>query len=178
LGDDELPDWLKKFLDVNEQGWDNFHYRQALDPLIQYGLLQPVEEEWPGITMHGLVQWRAKKHHSDQAWDKWYWIFITAASWQMVRGQNGLRFRQYLITHLLLDERLDMWKWPMEDEYEKRNSMRNVLVGVFLDEGRWKEAEKLAIQVMETRKRVLGVEHPDTLISMGKLASIYSNQGR
>jgi hypothetical protein len=31
---------------------------------------------------------------------------------------------------------------------------------------------------METRKRVLGVEHPDTLTSMGNLASTYKNQGR
>jgi hypothetical protein len=31
---------------------------------------------------------------------------------------------------------------------------------------------------METRKRVLGEEHPDTLISMGNLASTYGDQGR
>jgi hypothetical protein len=33
------------------------------------------------------------------------------------------------------------------------------------------EAEKLEVQVMEARKRVLGEEHPDTLISMANLAS-------
>ena len=31
---------------------------------------------------------------------------------------------------------------------------------------------------METRKRVLGEEHPDTLTSMANLASTYRNQGR
>ena len=31
---------------------------------------------------------------------------------------------------------------------------------------------------METRKKVLGEEHPDTLISMANLASTYRNQGR
>ena len=31
---------------------------------------------------------------------------------------------------------------------------------------------------METAKRVLGVEHPSTLTTMGNLASIYSDQGR
>jgi hypothetical protein len=31
---------------------------------------------------------------------------------------------------------------------------------------------------METRKRVLGVEHPSTLTSMANLASTYSGQGR
>jgi hypothetical protein len=31
---------------------------------------------------------------------------------------------------------------------------------------------------METFKRVLGAEHPDTLTSMANLASTYRNQGR
>jgi hypothetical protein len=38
-------------------------------------------------------------------------------------------------------------------------------------DGRWKEAEELFVQVMETRKRVLGEEHPSTLTSMANLAS-------
>jgi hypothetical protein len=32
--------------------------------------------------------------------------------------------------------------------------------------------------VIETRKRVLGAEHPNTLTSMSNLASTFSNQGR
>ncbi|KAF1807874.1 hypothetical protein P152DRAFT_383950, partial [Eremomyces bilateralis CBS 781.70] len=41
-----------------------------------------------------------------------------------------------------------------------------------------KEAEELEVQVKETRKRVLGAEHLDTLTSMANLASTYRNQGR
>jgi hypothetical protein len=48
----------------------------------------------------------------------------------------------------------------------------------YRNQGRWKEAEALEVQVMETRKRVLGQEHPDTLTSMANLASTYRNQGR
>ncbi|KAF2646947.1 hypothetical protein K491DRAFT_583690, partial [Lophiostoma macrostomum CBS 122681] len=33
------------------------------------------------------------------------------------------------------------------------------------------------VQVMETRKRVLGDEHPDTLTSMNNLAFILKSQG-
>ena len=36
----------------------------------------------------------------------------------------------------------------------------------------------LQIQVMDMRKKLLGAEHPDTLTSMGNLASTYKNQGR
>jgi tetratricopeptide (TPR) repeat protein len=45
-------------------------------------------------------------------------------------------------------------------------------------DGRYNEAEELFVQVMETRKGVLGDEHPDTLASMENLASTYRNQGR
>lgn len=39
-----------------------------------------------------------------------------------------------------------------------------------LSDGRYNEAEDLQAQVMETRKRVLGDEHPDTLLIMGNRA--------
>ena len=52
------------------------------------------------------------------------------------------------------------------------------LVAIFTLRGLWQDAEELNVQVMETRKRVLGAEHPDTLTSIGNLASTYSNQGR
>jgi len=38
--------------------------------------------------------------------------------------------------------------------------------------------EELEVQVVETRTRVLGAEHPDTLNSRANLASTYRNQGR
>jgi tetratricopeptide (TPR) repeat protein len=43
---------------------------------------------------------------------------------------------------------------------------------------RWKEAEVLSVQVLAMRQKVLGQEHPDTLLSMGNLASLYQYQGQ
>ncbi|KAI9863601.1 MAG: hypothetical protein M1813_003624 [Trichoglossum hirsutum] len=45
-------------------------------------------------------------------------------------------------------------------------------------DGELKEAEELEVQVMKTRKRVLGLEHLDTLSTMHNLASMYWNQKR
>ncbi|EED12703.1 kinesin light chain, putative [Talaromyces stipitatus ATCC 10500] len=56
-------------------------------------------------------------------------------------------------------------------------SMAN-LASTYRNQGRWKEAEKLEVQVMETSKTVLGAEHPSTLTGMANLASTYRNQGR
>ncbi len=52
------------------------------------------------------------------------------------------------------------------------------LASTYWNQGRWKEAEELEVQVMETSLRVLGAEHPDTLSSIANLASTYWNQGR
>ncbi|KAL8777872.1 MAG: hypothetical protein Q9194_002319, partial [Teloschistes cf. exilis] len=40
------------------------------------------------------------------------------------------------------------------------------------------DTEELQAQAMETTKRVLGEEHPDTLTNMNNLALTYRNQGR
>ena len=53
------------------------------------------------------------------------------------------------------------------------------LSSTFRNQGRWKEAEELEVQVVETRKRdVLGQQYPDILSSMDSFASTYRNQGR
>jgi hypothetical protein len=52
------------------------------------------------------------------------------------------------------------------------------LASTYRNQGRWKEAEDLEVQVMETRKRVLGEEHPSTLSSMANLALTWKSQSR
>ena len=52
------------------------------------------------------------------------------------------------------------------------------LASTYRNQGRWDAAEELEVQVMETSKKKLGVDHPDTLTSMANLASTYRNQGR
>ena len=45
-------------------------------------------------------------------------------------------------------------------------------------DGQYNEAEVPFLEVAERRKKVLSTEHPDTLTSMGNLASTYMNHGR
>jgi tetratricopeptide (TPR) repeat protein len=61
---------------------------------------------------------------------------------------------------------------------EARACLLHHITGYFLYEGRWKEAEQYQIGAVKLRTEVLGEEHPDTLMSMGNLASTYRNQGR
>ncbi|KAM0292373.1 hypothetical protein ACHAPM_011755, partial [Fusarium culmorum] len=52
------------------------------------------------------------------------------------------------------------------------------LASIFRDQGRWKEAEELEVQVVDARKSVLVEDHPSVLASKTNLALTYSNQGR
>jgi len=47
-----------------------------------------------------------------------------------------------------------------------------------MNQDRWKEAEKLEVQVIETIKRVLGEKHPDMLTSVNNLALTWKYQNR
>ncbi|KAH6672830.1 hypothetical protein B0J14DRAFT_627313 [Halenospora varia] len=61
--------------------------------------------------------------------------------------------------------------------YRNQGRMAN-LASTFWNQGRWDAAKELDVQVMETSKKKLGADHPDTLTSMANLASTYRNQGR
>ncbi|KAM3435587.1 hypothetical protein NHJ13734_005490, partial [Beauveria thailandica] len=63
------------------------------------------------------------------------------------------------------------------DDYFTLVSLGNLAL-TYGRQGRWVEAERLEVQVMETSKTNLGADHLDTLVSMGNLALTYRNQGR
>ena len=72
---------------------------------------------------------------------------------------------QYVLSHSQKDddEKVDLaWKCAMT---------------LYID-GQYKRAEELQVQEMQTRKRVLGDEHPDTLTSMNNLAYTLQLQSR
>ena len=52
------------------------------------------------------------------------------------------------------------------------------LASAYSNQGQWKEAEELFVQVIETLKKVLGEEHPDTLTSISNLGSVLDRQGK
>jgi hypothetical protein len=52
------------------------------------------------------------------------------------------------------------------------------LASTVWNQGRWKEAEELEAQIVETRERVLGAEHSNTLVNMANLTVTYQDEGR
>jgi tetratricopeptide (TPR) repeat protein len=173
--DDVMPANLRQFLPLNRGEWDSFRYRQSCDVLVRYSLLQRVEGQWPGVAMHSLVQWRAMRNMPDRRWRSWYMAFILAACLQMREEKAQPEFRRHLMVHLP-----DMGENDAEDaDWRRYEAVMGAALGrIYYDEGRWEEAAKLQVQVMETSKTKLGADHPDTLKSMNNLASTYMEQGR
>jgi tetratricopeptide (TPR) repeat protein len=66
-----------------------------------------------------------------------------------------------------------------QDGADQSNTLTGVayLAATYRNQGRWKEAEELQLQVMEMSQTKLGQDHPDTLTSMANLASTYGNRG-
>ena len=64
-----------------------------------------------------------------------------------------------------------------EEHPSTLTSMAN-LAATYWNQGRWKEAEELQVEVMQTSLRRIGEEHPDTLSSMANLAATYRKQGQ
>jgi tetratricopeptide (TPR) repeat protein len=52
----------------------------------------------------------------------------------------------------------------------------NNLAVLYRYQGKYEQAEQLNIKVVETRRRVLGVQHPGTLTSMSNLARLYQER--
>ena len=171
-----LPTWMEAWIELNEDQWDSFYYRVARDLLIRYSLLQRADGEWPTVTMHSLVQWRAMKCEKDRPWDFWHLIFIAAVCIQSNKESAKPHFRRHIIPQILKGSTLKMAARGF-DENQKGFIESNIGL-VYHDEGRSKEAEELFKQVMEMKKRGLGEEHPDTLTSIVNLASTYRKQGR
>ncbi|KAK0731303.1 hypothetical protein B0H67DRAFT_639713 [Lasiosphaeris hirsuta] len=170
-----IPAELQHFLPLREGEWDSFTYRRSCRVLLRYNLLQQAGEPWLGVTMHSLVQWRAKQNHQNRPWRRWYTAFVLAACYQSIIEERP-EFRRYLVGHLpdMSEDYGEMGHvLPRHQSFIWTTSGR-----IYYDEGRWEEAEKLLVQVMETRKIKLGADHPDTLTSMANLASTFWNQGR
>jgi tetratricopeptide (TPR) repeat protein len=65
-----------------------------------------------------------------------------------------------------------------DDDSEEKLYLAWKCAMALTSDGRYEEAGKLQVQVMQTRRRVLGNQHPSTLSIMNNLALTYTYQGR
>ena len=166
-----------RLLQCDKDGrWDPFYFTKGIRSLLSFSLIKRA-----GInntySMHPLVHsWsRDSMSHEQQQAASFFACSLLSSSIKFIFASEDYAFRRTLVPHIkAVDRHNALLKTPIA--YNDKQYTNYGLV--FYEAGYWNEAEQLQVQVSETRKRVLGEEHPSTLTSMGSLALTYRNQGR
>jgi tetratricopeptide (TPR) repeat protein len=128
------------------------------------------------LDLHRLV------HVSTRIWlqehrllSQWTQVVVTRLLKVFPDNEHGSRSKW---RRLLPHAKYALSSDPNEQDNEARTNLASKCAMTLLTDGRWREAEGLLMQVMETRKRALGVKHPSTLTTMNDLALVLDSQGK
>ncbi|KAJ5472357.1 hypothetical protein N7530_006358 [Penicillium desertorum] len=86
----------------------------------------------------------------------------------------------YADAETMLSKAIEVRLNHMDLEVEVKEALVafSLIIKVYDRQGRWNEAEDVALPLIHCRKHLLGETHPDTLMSLSQLAVIYLHQGR
>ena len=159
-----------KLLSLNRDGtWDNFIFKEGVRVLLSFCLIKK-GTHGSVHSMHPLVNaWGRDRMSVDEKQKCSLVAFATlSASLKKIKTQS-YGFRRTLVTHVRKD--IQYTSNYFDDAYEKFGWLLR-------EQGYSNEAEKLEIQVLNARKKILGEEHPDTILAIENLASTYSDLGK
>jgi tetratricopeptide (TPR) repeat protein len=188
----KLLEWVDRFTD-SQKHWSNRLFKKNLVLLHDFCLLQSVTQdadEYSHASMHPLIKDWIQLQMGKSACQQYT---IMAAKilgdilWTYYENEHfrlPLFKKQYLVLHLIAQK--DNNDEDVGIKYEELP--RDLLIEYTINKSKFAEffrlqglyyiAEPLEVQVMETRKKVLGEEHTDTLTSINNLAFTYWDQGR
>ncbi|KAJ6016427.1 hypothetical protein N7540_011018 [Penicillium herquei] len=156
---------------------DGLQFEDTVAPLINYSLIR-VELETGSFDMHRLVQLSVRT---------WLAIHLELAQWQeksraiMAEMFPDGEYESWAECQRLLPHAEEVMKPICDADDEDRLNTATLLshCGRFLDlQGAYQEAEAMHRRALETREKVLGREHPDTLTSVNNLGSVLGSQGK
>jgi len=192
--------WLISFEQIRHRdklAAESLSFMSCLDPkMIPQSLLPPAETKREALEAIGsLTAYSFIAKQKDQTFGLYRLVHLATRSW--LRAQKSLtewiRKATARLAAIFPDHNprnRTLWRaYLPHASYLLSSSLENdgidgrlLLLERFglclMSDGRYFESEEPLIQVMEKRKRMLGPEHPDTLASIGNLASTYWNQGR
>jgi len=165
----------QKLLALNKAGtWDNLLFREGIWVLLLFSLIKTGPSD--GVyAMHPLVHAWGRDKLTPNERKKCCLLAHFALSSSLRKDESQqYEFQRVLVTHVIATI-----------EHSKSESGQNVVdyrddayvkFGDLLwKQGYPKEAETLQIKVLDTRSRILGVEHPDTIYAMESLAKTFGS---
>ena len=160
----------------NDGHWDEFIFGQGISVLLSFSLMTR-GQSIKMFSVHPLVHYWSRERMSKSDQKKLCLMGSTilscAVPWEY--ETQDFKLRRLIFPHIkankMYEAQLGIIKQYHDDEWIK-------FALVLGENGDWDSAEQLEVQVMDMTKKLLGVEHPTTLSSMGNLAVTYANQGR
>ena len=124
-------------------------------------------------AMHPLVHiWGRDRLILNEREECCLMAYVTLACSLRWDAGQPYEFQRGLVTHV----RANMEYFKSEDNQNIVSYMDDAYAKfgrLLREQGYSREAENLQIKVLDTRNKILGVEHPDTIHAMGNLASTY-----
>jgi len=168
----------RRLLPLNNSGtWDNFVFKEGLQMLLSFSLIKKGPCDYV-YAMHPLVHtWGRDRMLSNEKKHCCLMAYVTLSCSLRWDEDQSYGFRRVLVTHI----RANM-------EYSRSESNKNGVTylddsyakcgRLLMEQGYSREAENLEIKVLDTRNRILAVEHPDTINAMENLAITYGSLGK
>ncbi|KAK7002462.1 FabD/lysophospholipase-like protein [Favolaschia claudopus] len=152
----------------SNQTWDALVFSDILGELQAYSLIEQNLRD-QSFSVHPLIQqWSNYTTKQNIGFIQTCALAIIAMSYYFNR--EDFKFITGLLHHMT---RLSLF---FQQPLDMKISVH--LAYIAEHQGRCSDAEGLQVAVLDSRKRLLGEEHPDTLLSMDNLARTYSDQGR
>ena len=170
---DLLPKELIRCHDSGE--WDPLAFRAGIRMLCSFSLVKANNPNGSSYSMHSLIHSWSLDRMSNEDKRQNYFLASTVLGNSITFNDEDYAFQRDLIPHLT------SWMSHRRSIGRTTSLTENQVFKfgyTFLENGLYDAAEELQLQVLESWRRVLGAEHPDTLIAMDNLASTYSRQGR
>ena len=160
----------------NDGHWDDFIFGQGIGVLLSFSLMKRGHSS-ETFSIHPLVHCWSREQMLTTEQQRMYEMgsIILSCAIPCRFASQDYALRQLIFPHIKANElygsQMGLIKQYYDDKY-----MNFALV--MQENGDWNNAEQLLVQVVDMRKKLLGAEHAETLVSMGNLASTYDQQGR
>ena len=165
-------------LGVDNNGhWDEFIFGQGISVLLSFSLIKR-EQSLKTFSIHPLVHYWSRERMSKFEQQNMCAIGSTILSCAIPERYETQHYkmRRIIFPHIKANKMHERQIGAIEQYYDDSKWSKFALV--LRENGDLNNAEQLAVQIMNMRKKLLGAEHPDTLTSMANLARIYRDQGR
>ena len=165
--------------------WNEYEFQDIVKELRDLSLFQSLHigKFETSFSLHPLIQdWVKLRISSDARRAFTVEAILVLSAFLRMQDIHIMTFdaKQTTLSHLEIALQNDKVYLNQEDRLKERNLLdaASEFASFFGSQGRYKVAEEMIRRALEGREKVLGVEHPDTLISVNDLALVLGCQGK